>query len=73
MQSLKDRYRGKSELEMEAEGVGRGVERLGLISIRDFESKTADNGGRNMRLFVLRSLKIKIPRNRRAGDRGGKE
>ena len=77
MQSLKDRHRedGEQETEVEsgADEVYRNGEGLGLIFIRNFESKKVDNGEPNMRLYVMRSLKDKSPRNRRAGDGGRKE
>ena len=41
-------------------------ERLGLISMRDFESKRANTGGPIGHLFVMQILKDKTPRRGRA-------
>lgn len=61
MQNLKNKHCEKSEQEREVERnrdrLCRNGEGLGLIPIRNFESKSADNGGPQMRLFVIRSLK----------------
>ena len=61
MQNLKNKHREKSEQETEVERNRDRLcwngEGLGLIPICNFESKSPDNGGLKMRLFVIRSLK----------------